>query len=88
MRQYVILYKRGPARDFVKLKPHEHHALYSRDQVVEAIELMRQRPAVEGICVRVEDELFNVMGFDQPAEAPDAFRFEQSLVLDSTATAV
>ena len=77
MRQYVILYKRGANKDFACLNPKDHANLVDHEEVREAVELMRQRPFVEGICVRLGDELFNIMSFTQEAIAPNAFQFTE-----------
>ena len=77
MRQYAILYKRGAGGEFVRLNPTDNARLIDHDQVREAIELMRQRPFLEATCVRLEDELFNIVSFTQEAVAPNAFLFEK-----------
>lgn len=74
MRQYVILYKRGGS-DFTRLERFSHAALYDRPEVQDAINLMRDRPALEGAAIRLGDELYNITSFNQEAEAPRAFRF-------------
>lgn len=76
MRQYVILYKRGAGKDFARLNPYDHANLIDHDEIREAVELMRQRPFLEGTCVRLQDELFNIISFAQEAVAPNAFAFE------------
>ena len=76
MRQYVILYKRGANKDFARLNPTDHAKLIDHDEVREAIELMRQRPFLEGTCVRLNDELFNIMSRTQAANTPNAFVFD------------
>jgi len=73
MRQYVILYKRGTGTDFACLNPTDHAKLIEHEEVREAIELMRQRPFLEGTCVRLADELFNIMSSTQETTAPNAF---------------
>ena len=78
MRQYVILYKRGTGKEFARLNLNDHAKLIDHDEVREAVELMRKRPFLEGTCVRLEDELFNIMSFTQDAIAPNAFAFEES----------
>ena len=77
MRQYVILYRRGAGKEFARLNPKDHANLVDHEEVREAIELMRQRPFLEGMCVRLNDELFNIMSFTQEAIAPNAFQFTE-----------
>jgi len=76
MRQYVILYKRGVGKEFTHLNATDHAKLIDHEEIREVVELMRQRPFLEGTCVRLEDELFNIMSFVQEAVAPDAFIFD------------
>ena len=78
MRQYVILYKRGTGKDFARLNLNDHAKLIDHDEVREAVELMRKRPFLEGTCVRLEDELFNIISLTQDALAPNAFAFAES----------
>ncbi len=75
MRQYIILYKRGAGGDFARLNPKDHANLVDHKEIQEAVELMRQRSFLEGFCVRLDDELFNIMSFTQEAIAPNAFQF-------------
>ena len=77
MRQYIILYKRGAGGEFARLNPADHAKLIDHDEVREAIELMRKRPFLEGTCVRLEDELFNIFAINQEMDAPNAFRFKE-----------
>ena len=77
MRQYVILYKRGHGKDFTRLNPKDHANLIDHEEVRDAIELMRQRPFLEGACVRLNDELFNIMSLSQKAMDPNAFLFTE-----------
>lgn len=74
MRQYKLLYKRGEGK-FGILQPGVHAALYSNPKIQDAIEFMRVNPHVEGLALRFEDEIVNVVAFDQEAEAPNAFQF-------------
>jgi len=76
VRQYVILYKRGAGEGFASLNPIDHAKLIDHDEIREAVELMRQRPYLEGLCVRLGDELFNIMSFTREAVAANAFAFE------------
>ncbi len=75
MRQYSIFYKRGSG-NFSRLNGNDHARLIDRQEIQDAVEHMRINPSVEGMCIRHDDELFNVMSFDQEAKAPDAFVFE------------
>lgn len=76
MRQYVIFYKRGSGTEFARLNPKDHGNLIDHEEVREAITLIRQRPFLEGVCVRLDDELFNIMSSTQEALAPNAFQFD------------
>lgn len=78
MRQYVILYRRGNAKDFGRLHPGEHAGLYDRVIVKETVEFMRQHDAVEATYVRLADECFQIVAFKQEADAPNAFKFDES----------
>ncbi len=78
MRQYVILYKRGTGKEFIRLNPADHSNLIDHEEVREAVELMRRRIFLEAACVRLNDELFNIMSFSQDAIAPNAFQFAES----------
>lgn len=76
MRQYVVLYKRGVGKEFVRLNPKDHGKVVNHDELREAVGLMRERPWLEATCVRLNgDELFNIMSFTQEAIAPNAFQF-------------
>lgn len=77
MRQYVILYKRGEGKDFARLNSIDHVNLIDHDEIREVIELMRLRPSLEGACIRLDDELFNIISFTQEAIAPNAFQFTE-----------
>lgn len=79
MRQYVILYRRGSGTEFTRLNSTDHRNLINHNEIREVVEIIRQRPFLEGACVRLDDELFNIMSFTQPAIAPDAFQFEESI---------
>jgi hypothetical protein len=47
-----------------------------------AVDLMRDNPFIEGICVRLEDELFNITSLTRPALLPDAFLFQEDVPND------
>jgi hypothetical protein len=72
MRQLRILYKRGQGQ-FRPLDEFVHSNLYGRKEIYDAAKLMRQRPWLEGAAVRLDDELFNLVTFDQEALAPHSF---------------
>ena len=78
MRQYAILYKRGTGREFARLNPNDHAKLIDHQELRDAIDVMHDRPFIEGVCVRLEDELFNIVSFDQEAIAPNAFTFGET----------
>jgi hypothetical protein len=80
MRQYTILYKRG-AGDYAVLQPHVHKQLYDRTDVNLAIEHMRKNPSVVGMAIQVEAEMWNIMSFTQPAQAPNGFAFEDGPIV-------
>lgn len=73
MKQYAILYKRLGSEKWARLEPNVDANLYDRPEVAAAVDHLRQNPASEGVSVRVGAEQFNVMTFDQEAEAPRAF---------------
>lgn len=75
MRQYRIYYK-PPDKPWVALEPFVHSTIYDHPEVRDAIETIRQKPHVEGVVVRAEGKLFNVIAFTQPALAPQAFVLE------------
>lgn len=77
MRQYVVLYKRGAGKEFTRLNALDHAALIDHAEVREAIDLMRRRPYLEAVCVRLGNELFNIVSFTQEAIAPNAFQFSE-----------
>jgi len=88
-RQYRILYKRD-AGPFTAMKPFVNTRLYDRPEVAVAIEYMRQNPHVEGMAMKLDTERFNIMSFEQDAEAPNSFTFEplpaaaKDVVLDAS----
>lgn len=76
MRQYQIHYKRLGGR-FAILEPVVNAALYDKPEVQDAIALIAARPHLVGAAVQIgDDELFNIVTFDQPAEAPRSFKFK------------
>jgi hypothetical protein len=76
MRQYAIFYKRGVGGEFGRLTPNENPKLIDHEEVRDAIEVMRQKPFIERACVRLVDELFDIVSFNQEALAPQAFVFD------------
>ena len=60
MRRFTVYYRRGRSH-WRQLQPGVHDGLCNKPEVREAIRYMRDNPAVEGVAVRVGDELFNVM---------------------------
>lgn len=78
MRQYLIYYKRGTSKQWGTLEPHVSVKLYDRPEVHAGIAVLRDNPVFEAICIRVGDELFNVVTLEQEALAPRAFTFEGS----------
>lgn len=78
MRQYRIFYKRGKAPNFTAIQPAGglHDNLIDHQEIRDAVEHMRLNPAVEGMSLRLLDnEIFNIIAFNQEAEAPNAFKF-------------
>lgn len=73
MRQYYVLYKRGPGGTFAHLKPGRDNALYERAEVHTAVETLALHPFMEAIALRIEDEMYNIITFVQDAEAPNSF---------------
>lgn len=76
-RQYYVYYKRLGSPQFAQLTPGENVGLYSRPEVKAAIEHMRTTPAVHGMSVLAENEMFNIITFTQEAIAPKAFLFTE-----------
>ena len=75
MRQYLIYYKRGASK-FSLLDPILGKKLYDRAEVNAGIQVLSDNPAFEGIVVRLEDEMFNVITICQEALAPNAIPFD------------
>ena len=78
MRQYAIFYKRAGGQ-FSRLNQADHAKLIDHEEIREAVELLRQRPYFEGLAIRLDDELFNVVTFTQEAMAPNSFLFQQAI---------
>jgi len=77
MRQYAIFYKRGTGGEFSRLNQNDHAKLIGHEEIQEAVEVMRQKPFIERTCVRLIDELFDIVSFNQEAIAPNAFVFKE-----------
>lgn len=76
VRQYRILYKRFGAADFATLQPGVHAGIYDVPEVNQGLDVLRSGPAcIKAIVVQVEQDLFNIITFKQPAIAPNAFTF-------------
>ena len=70
MRRFIIYYRRGRNR-WRQLQPGVHDDLCARPELQQAIRYMRDHLSVEGIAVRLGDDLFNLM-----AAAPaDCYEF-------------
>jgi hypothetical protein len=70
MRRFIVYYRRGRNR-WRQLQPGVHDYLCDRPEVQRAIRYLRDDPSVEGIAVRLGDDLFNLM-----AAAPsDCYEF-------------
>lgn len=76
MRQYAIMYKRGAGNPFCRLNAQDHAKLIDKEEVKTAVSIIRANPFIEGICVRVEDEMFNIIASSREALAPDSFPLE------------
>lgn len=84
MRQYYIFYKRLGSAQFSKLEPGSHASLYDRPEINAAVEHMRVTPCVTGMVIQYDGELFNIVSFEQPAEAPQAFKFDPAFNVTGT----
>lgn len=73
MRQYYILYKRGTGPRYARLHPGRDASIYTRHELAIAVAFLAANPFIEGVAVRIEDEMFNVISFVQEAEAPLSF---------------
>lgn len=77
MRQYRILYRGSGSDKFVPLQPIVHRGIYDRPEIAKGVETIRSTPYIEGVAIRLGTEMFNIVSFDQEAEAPLAFTFEE-----------
>jgi hypothetical protein len=73
MRQYRILFKPVAGREFAVLEPNINSAVYDNPSVNAAIDAIRLNSSFAAIAVQTEKGLFNIVSFDQPAHAPNAF---------------
>jgi hypothetical protein len=73
MRKYVIFYRRGLGV-WGRLTPISHMRLYDKPEINTAVAFLRDNPSIEGIIVRLADELFNIMVCSEP-KTPNTFEF-------------
>ncbi len=76
MQQYFIFYKRGVGKEFVRLNDRDHLPLIDHQEIRDAARHMQENPWIEGMCLRLEDEVFNIIACQQEARAPDSLLFE------------
>jgi hypothetical protein len=74
MRKYVILYRRGMG-EWGRVTPGVHAGIYDKPAVNDAIAFLQTNPSAEGVVVRLDEELFNIMVCHEP-KTPNAFEFE------------
>jgi|GEM_PF-4774247 len=72
-RQYRILYKRFGSADFAALQPGAHAGIYDVPEVNAALDVLRANVDFKAIVVQIDKDLFNIITFEQPAVAPNAF---------------
>ena len=60
-RQYVIFYRRGDNPRWGQLEPIVNEGLYKRPEVALAVAFIQTNLAIEGVCVRLGDDVFNIM---------------------------
>lgn len=60
MRKYLVYYRRGKGAWGI-LTPSVHAGLYQRPEIDAAKVFLHDNPAVEGIAIRLDDELFNLV---------------------------
>lgn len=83
MRQYQLFYKRLGSDKFAPLIPNVHANLYGKQEIKEAIILMRDKPHIEGLSIRLGPEQFNIIASDQEELAPNAIAMPAQLVRPS-----
>jgi len=73
------MYRRSGSKPGVwaTLRPGVNAQLYNKPEVNAAIEQIRTTPHITGIAIQLDDEVFNVIAFNQDAEAAQAFKFEE-----------
>lgn len=74
-RQYRLFYRRTGSPKFSPLSPNTHANLYDKPEIDRAVEIMRDNPTIEALCIRVDNEQFQLFSFTQEAEAPNGFQF-------------
>jgi hypothetical protein len=74
-RKYIILYRRGN-NPFGLLTPNIHEKLYNRPEVAFGVAFIQANEFIEGVCIRLEDELYNIM-ITLDAKNPHAFEFSE-----------
>jgi len=79
MRQYQIFYKRLGSEKFAPLIPNVHANLYGRQEIKEAILIMRDHPHIEGLAIRLDDAQFNVIVTDQEELESNAIQMPAKL---------
>lgn len=78
MKQYRVYFRREGSNGWVRLEPGAHLAIYDNPAVQAALQVLREQPAIEGICCRHDGDLFNVDVFEQEALAPQSFILGES----------
>lgn len=79
-RQYrlftKVVHPGEPQREFTRVEPGVHRALYDRPSVKQAEKLLSYHPEIVGLAIRDGDRLFNLVAFEQPGLSPTAFKLE------------
>ena len=74
-RQDTIFYRRG-GNPWGQLEPHVHEGLYKRPEVAFGVAFMAANPFVEGLCVRLGDDLFMLTALVEGNPNEKAFNFQ------------
>ncbi len=74
-RQYTIHYRRG-GNPWGQLEPNVHEGLYKRPEVAFGIAFMQANPFVEGLIVRLGDDLFMLTSLVEGNTNAKAFTFQ------------